>query len=442
MEFVDREKEIALLQREWENTPSFVVLYGRRRVGKTRLLQEFAKNKTSFFFTFPEAVKEIQIEEFKRELAKFLNDKWLEKLELNDWKELFTYMADKLPEKTLIILDEFTYAIKSDKKILSDLQRVWDHELSRKDVMLVISGSLLGMMWDEVLSYASPLYGRRTRDIHLKELDYLNALKFFEDKDYGIQAYMLIGGTPTYLNVAKRHKTIENLVKEEFLSDSGFFYNEPYILLSQELRELKVYFSILNAISHGNTRLEEIANFIGKPARSIYPYIENLLRLGFIEKETPILVKKKRSVYKIRNNLLLSWFTLVYPNQGRISLGKVEVNEDSLTEVFSKKFEDVAREFLILKRPVEFKEIGHWWFKGEEIDIIALGDDEIFLFEVKWSELNEKKAENILRALRRKSRMVEFEGDFHYGIIAKSLDGKEDLREKGFHVFDLEDMLR
>ena len=130
MEFVDREKEIALLQREWENTPSFVVLYGRRRVGKTRLLQEFAKNKTSFFFTFPEAVKEIQIEEFKRELAKFLNDKWLEKLELNDWKELFTYMADKLPEKTLIILDKFTYAIKSDKKILSDLQRVWDHELS------------------------------------------------------------------------------------------------------------------------------------------------------------------------------------------------------------------------------------------------------------------------------------------------------------------------
>jgi len=441
MEFVDREREMALLQKEWENTPSFVVLYGKRRVGKTRLLQEFANDKKSFFFTFPEAMREIQMREFKRELARFLGDAWLEKLALDDWKELFTYMADKIQGKSLIILDEFTYAIKSDRKILSDLQRVWDHKLSKKDIMLVISGSLMGMMWEEILSYASPLYGRRTRDIHLRELNYLNALKFFEDRDYGLRAYMLVGGTPTYLNVARRYKTIESLVEEEFLSDGGFFYNEPYILLSQELRELKAYFSILSAISHGNTRLEEIANFIGKPARSIYPYMENLLRLGFVERETPVLGKKKTSLYRIRDSLLLSWFTFVYPNQGRISLGDVEIDEEALTRVLSRKFEEIAREFLILKRPVPFKEIGRWWFKGEEIDIAALGDGEIFLFEVKWRNLDEGKARKTLKALMRKARMVEFEGDFHYGIIAKSLKGKDTLREEGFYAFDLEDFL-
>jgi len=440
MRFVDREREMALLQKEWENRPSFVVLYGKRRVGKTRLLQEFSKDKNPFFFTFSQTVKEIQIEEFKRELAKFLNDKWLERLKISDWKELFTYMADKLPEKSLIILDEFTYAIKSDRKILSDLQRVWDHELTRKDVMLIISGSLLGMMWDDVLGYASPLYGRRTRDIHLKELDYLNALKFFEDKEYGLKVHMLVGGTPTYLNVAKRYRTVEDLVKEEFLSDGGFFYNEPYILLSQELRELKMYFSILSAISYGNTRLEEIANFVGKPARSIYPYMENLIRLGFVEKETPVLGKKKRSVYKIRDNLLLSWFTLVYPNWGKIPIG-VEIDKNALVALFSRKFEEVAKEFLILKRPFDFKEVGRWWFKGGEIDIIAIGESQVYLFEVKWSDLDEKKAEAVLRSLKKKARLLDFDGDFYYGIIAKSLKNKNDLREKGFYAFDSKDIL-
>lgn len=440
MEFIDREKEMTILQREWENTPSFVVLYGKRRVGKTRLLQEFAKNKNSFFFTFPETVKELQMEEFKRELAKFFDDRWVERLELNDWKELFSYMSDKINKKTLIVLDEFTYGIKADKKIISDLQRVWDHELSGKDVMLVISGSLLGMMWDDVLSYASPLYGRRTRDIHLRELNYQNALKFFKDKDYGLGVYMLVGGTPTYLNIARRYKTIESLVNEEFLNDGGFFYNEPYILLSQELRELKMYFSILNAISNGNTRLEEIANFIGKPARSVYPYMENLIRLGFIEKEVPVLGKKKTSLYKIRDSLLFSWFTLVYPNRDKIPLG-IEVSRDALTYIFSRKFEEVAKEFLVLKRPFDFSEIGRWWFKGEEIDIVAAGKDRIYLFEVKWSDLNEKKARSVLKSLRRKAEMIDFDGELFYGIIARSVEDKSDLRREGFYAFDLEDIL-
>lgn len=139
----------------------------------------------------------------------------------------------------------------------------------------------------------------------------------------------------------------------------------------------------MSAISLGNTRLEEIANFIGRPARSVYPYVENLIRLGFIEKEFPILGKKKRSIYKIRDNLLFSWFRLVYPNQAKIPLGEVEINKDSLIQILSKKFEEIARNFLILKRPVNFKEIGSWWFRGEEIDIVVLGDNTIFLFDVK-----------------------------------------------------------
>ncbi|EEB74157.1 ATP-binding protein [Thermococcus sp. AM4] len=436
MEFIDREKEMKVLEREWENRPSFVVLYGRRRVGKTRLMREFSKGRKTFFFTFPEAIKEVQMREFKRALASFLRDELILKVETDNWFDLLSYLAERA-EDCLIVLDEFTYAIKSDRKILSDLQRVWDGILSEKNVMLVISGSLLGMMWDDVLSHASPLYGRRTRSLHLKPLDYPNALKFFEDKEYGIRAYMLVGGIPPYLRLASRYSSIEEFVREEFLSDYGLFYDEPYIILGEELRELKSYFSILRAIAEGNRRLERIANYLGLPARSVYPYIETLMRLGFVEKETPILGSRKVSLYRISDPVLLSWFVLTYPQMAEIASGTAKLAD--LYKVFSVRFEDLAREFLLFKRPFEFETLGRWWFRGEEIDIVALGGDIASLIEVKWRDLSERDAGRILKGLEGKAELVRFDGKFRFGIIARSVEGKEGLRKKCYLIWDLED---
>ncbi len=436
MKFIDREREVKVLEREWENRPSFVVLYGRRRVGKTRLMREFSRDKKTFFFTFPEAIKEVQMREFKRALASFLGDELILKVETDNWFDLLGYLAERA-EDCLIVLDEFTYAIKSDRKILSDLQRVWDGILSEKNVMLVISGSLLGMMWDDVLSHASPLYGRRTRSLHLKPLDYPNALKFFQDKEYGIKAYMLVGGIPPYLRLASRYSSIEEFVREEFLSDYGLFYDEPYVILGEELRELKTYFSILRAIAEGNRRLERIANYLGLPARSVYPYLETLMRLGFVEKETPILGSRKVSLYRISDPVLLSWFVLTYPQMAEIASGTAKL--DDLYKVFSVRFEDLAREFLLLKRPFEFETLGRWWFRGEEIDIVALGKDEVSLIEVKWRDLSERDGRRVLRELKGKAKLVRFDGAFRFGLIARSVEGKEELGSEGYLVWDLED---
>ncbi|NJE62365.1 ATP-binding protein [Thermococcus sp. 21S7] len=436
MEFIDREREIEVLSREWRNRPSFVVLYGRRRVGKTRLMREFSKDKRTSFFTFPEAIKEVQMREFKRAIASFLGDELILKVETDNWFDLLSYLAERVND-CLIVLDEFTYAIKSDRKILSDLQRVWDGILSEKNVMLVISGSLLGMMWDDVLSHASPLYGRRTRSIHLKPLDYPNALKFFRDGEYGIRAYMLVGGIPPYLRLASRYSSIEEFVREEFLSDYGLFYDEPYVILGEELRELKSYFSVLRAIAEGNRRLERIANYLGLPARSVYPYIETLMRLGFVEKETPILGSRKVSLYRISDPVLLSWFVLTYPQMTDISSGTARL--DDLYKVFSVRFEDLAREFLLLKRPLEFETLGRWWFRGEEIDIMALGKDTASLIEVKWKDLSERDARRVLKELEGKSTLVRFEGTFRFGIIARNIEGKEELRDEGYLAWDLGD---
>lgn len=247
---------------------------------------------------------------------------------------------------------------------------------------------------------------------------------------------MLVGGIPPYLRLASRYESVEEFLREEFLSDYGFFYDEPYVLLSEELRELKGYFSILRAIAEGNTRLERISNYVGIPMKSVYPYVENLLRLGLIEREKPLLGDRKVSLYRIRDPMLLTWFTLTYPQLEAIATGTAAL--DDLYRVLSRRFEDLAREFLVITRPFEFERLGRWWFRGEEIDVVAVKRDTAHLIEVKWEELGERDARRIIGDLERKSRMVRFNGEFHLGIIARRIEGKDELREEGFLAFDLE----
>lgn len=444
--FVDREQEMKLLEREWENVPSFVVVYGRRRIGKTRLLTEFSRGKRAFFHTFMEGAREEQIRILREELAGFFEDEIF--LSFSDWFPLFKYLSSRIKERTLIVLDEFSYAVKADRGILSALQRAWDHELSERPVMLVLSGSLLGMMRDEVLSYSSPLYGRRTAGFLLKPINLRYSLNFFKDMDYGIRAYMLLGGIPAYLSLAARKSGIEELMGE-FLSPIGYFYDEPYIVLAQELRELKVYFSILSAIAGGRHRPTEIANHVGMEGRRIYPYLETLIRLGFVRRETPVVGKEKRGLYRISDPMLLTWFSIVYPKRTAIELGIITREEvfQALQRVYSLRFEEVSRQFLVEINTAErlsfrFERIGRWWRKNEEIDLVALSERErkAFFVEVKWQELSEREARGILRDLERKSELVGLEDwEEGYGLIAKSVEGKEELKEEGYLIFDLKD---
>ncbi|AFL96104.1 putative ATPase (AAA+ superfamily) 11 [Thermococcus cleftensis] len=445
--FIDRERELEILGREWERVPSFVVVYGRRRVGKTRLLVEFSRGRKVFFHTFTEGTKENQIKGIREELAEFYGDDIF--LSFNDWYPLFKYLSSRVEEKTLVVLDEFTYAVKSDRGILSALQRAWDHELSKKPIMLVLSGSLMGMMVDDVLSYSSPLYGRRTAGFMLRPLNLFNSVRFFDDFRNGLESYMLVGGVPAYLSIAARYSDVHRLVENEFLSPDGFFYDEPYIILSQELRELKFYFSILAAIAEGRERPGEIATYVGVEGRRIYPYLETLIRLGFVERQLPVARKEKRGRYRIKDPMLLTWFSLVHSNRTEIELGILsrEDVEERLQKVFSRRFEEVSKEFLIELNhvgglPFRFTKIGRWWHKGEEIDLVALNEREknALFVEVKWKDLSEREAREILKDVKRKAELVGLgHWDKSYGIVAKNIEGKETLRAEGWLVWDLED---
>ena len=270
--FINRGNEISLLEEEWKKENGrLIVLYGRRRIGKTRLLMEFTKDRKGVFYIAEDSSARIQINGLKNSIADFLGDSLLKTLEIKDWSQLFEYLAKNMPEERFyLIIDEFSYLIKSDKRILSVLQRLWDTIFSHSPIVMVLSGSMLGLMSEMVLSYASPLYGRRTRDIHLEELPLKHARKFLSlPVEEAMKLYFITGGVPEYLLKAAEYNSLSRFLEKELLNKTGYFYNEPYFIISQEFRELKTYFSILNAIAYGNTRPADIANFVGIEARRI-----------------------------------------------------------------------------------------------------------------------------------------------------------------------------
>lgn len=443
--FVNREEELSTLEDEWKKEGGrLIVLYGRRRIGKTRLLTEFTTGRRGIFYIAEDSSTRIQIEGLKERIADFLNDNLLRTLEIKDWGQLFEYLARNSPKKRFyLVIDEFSYLIRSEKRILSVLQKHWDTRFAASSIFIVLSGSILGLMEDMVLSQASPLYGRRSRDVLLEGLPIEHARKFLSMPfQEALEVYMSVGGVPEYLMKAAEHRRYRDFIEGEFFSKRGYFYREPYFIISQEFRELKTYFSILNAIAYGCTKPTEIANFVGVEARGIYPYLENLIRLGFVERRVPILGEQKKGIYLIMDHVFDFWFNFVFRHREEVERGGFALRDAELSSYFGKKFEDLAAGLL---RPLlPHNRFGSWWQRGEEIDLVALNDStkEIAFFECKWSSVSEEEAAEILAELKRKAALVKRhngERMERYGIVAKALQGKEGLREKGCLAYDLRD---
>ena len=451
--FINRDYEMSLLKESWKkNVANFIVIYGRRRVGKTRIALEFMKNKEGISYTAEDTNKKVQINGLKNKIAEYFNDEFLRKTELNEWRDLFEYLKKVIPRKKRMyfIIDEFSYIVKNDESILSILQKFWDGFLSKTNVFFMISGSMFGLMSEKVLSSASPLYGRRSRDMLIRPLVFEHSSKFLKMPfDEKLKVYMCIGGVPEYLLKARGYKDGNNFLINEFLKKDGYFYREPYFLLSQEFKEIKTYFTILNAIAYGKTKPNEIANFAGIKAREIYPYFENLIRLGFVERICSILGSKKVGIYLIKDVLLDAWFNLVLVNREKIEREEIEINKNELNTYFGKRFEMFVRNELFHKL-LKFKETGKWWGhyrdkegkrKEIEIDIVALNEQkkEILFAECKWKE--NVNAEKVLSELKEKSGFVQWNTEKrkdHYAIFAKSF--KKKIKEKNVHLFDLKDI--
>ena len=445
--FIDRVEELEVLERDWKSQKNgFIVLFGRRRIGKTTLLNEFVKNKEGIRYTAEDVNKSVQITQFKNIVAGHLKDDFLLKQDISDWSSLFAYLPKVLNKnkRTYLWIDELSYIIKNDASVTSVLQKFSDDFLRESNVFLILSGSLFGLMSEKVLSSSSPLYGRRTRDILLRPIHFTFANEFlnfnFEDL---LKTNLTINGIPEYLTVASKHKNYSDFILNEFLRPEGYFFREPIYLLSQEFKEIKTYFSILNAIAYGNSRPTEIANFVGIQAREIYPYLELLINYGFVSRQTSILGDKKRGVYHISDNFFDFWFNFVHKNREAIERRECRINKSELNSYLGKRFEMLIRDNLSLFFK-DFEHGGRWWHNDQEIDIVALRDEkkEILFGECKWQE--KVDAFDILRKLIEKTKLVAWGGEDRretFAIFAKSFSRKiKEFEGKNVHCFDLKDI--
>ena len=355
--FVDREQEMETLLNEYERSgSSLVVLYGRRRVGKTTLISEFIKDKNALFFLASEESETQNCAAFKEKAADFIDNDLLRNADVKSWDTIFkTIMDAHHDSKPVIVLDEFQYLGKSNSAFPSIFQRIWEEILKNQEVMVILCGSLISMMESQTLAYDSPLYGRRTAQIRLRQIPFAYYHEFFPDKSRKnlIEMYAVTGGVPKYIELFSESRDIYTAIQKCVLNRSGYLYDEPHFLLQQEVSEVGSYFSIIKAIAAGNSKLSAIASVLEIKATSLTKYLKTLIDLDILEREVPITEEKpeksKRGLYKIKDNYLRFWFAFVYPNRSFIESGHSRIvmntiHKGLVTNHIGFVYEDVCRE--------------------------------------------------------------------------------------------------
>ena len=260
--FINRVRELAFLEKRYAAPQAeLVVLYGRRRVGKTELLRRFCEGKRHFFYVADLGTTETTLAEVAKRYGELFHAD-PDSVHFATWDQAFKALARQAAdERLIVVLDEFTYLLQTDAAFPSILQRLWDETLQHSRLMVILSGSYVGIMEREVLAYQAPLYGRRTGQWHLQPLAFADARLFLPG--YGtpdqVRAFAILGGVPAYLRQFTDRRPLLDNIEEAILSQGSFLYDEPRFLLQMELREPRVYFAILEAIATGRVRQDEIS---------------------------------------------------------------------------------------------------------------------------------------------------------------------------------------
>lgn len=406
MKFLGREKEILDLEKEYARDGGFVVIYGRRRIGKTTLIKQFIKSKTAFYFLATKEVESQSMKRFAGVIARTTGNSVMQKAAFSDWLDLFQAVADYKPnEKKVLVIDEFPYLVKVNDSFPSILQNAWDEILKDSNVMLILCGSLISMMKKHALSYESPLYGRRTAQMRIAPLPfttvYENQKLSFEE---AAEQYSITGGVPKYMEFFSDGQPLYEQIKENVLSKNSFLYEEPNFLLTDEVQVPTNYFSIIKVIADGNHKLGTIAGILGLETSALTPYLKTLSELGFIEKQVPVTErnaeKTRKGLYFISDNFLRFWFRYVYPYKGELELDNTQISLDELDKDFKEKFvafayEDICKEIfarLCSDKAIDFtpSKIGSYWLNDKsgntQIDVMAVDtvNKRLFAGECKY----------------------------------------------------------
>lgn len=452
LQFVDRQDEMRTLNRILaQRRAALVLLYGRRRVGKTRLLQEFMKDKRGLYFYVPNAEEKTILAEFSR----VVESEFFEGFKFVDFVSFMEYFAKKCGANGIVAVDEFQ-RLTNINGAISLLQKYWDEKLSKTRCVLILSGSSIGAIRRVALRGDAPLYGRRTATLKIEPFKYLDLFDCF--KKYSAEELVAIygsfGGTPAYLEHVDENISVEENIVEEILSKRSPLHDEPEMLLMEEVRAPQRYMDILSVIASGKNTLSEIANATGLSRENITTYLKALEILDLTERVTPVAEPEaKRGVYRIKDPFFVFWFRFVRPNKRQLELG-LEKNvwrntKEEFKTYLGRVFEDICIEVLVEMTkqkllPIQIENIGKWWWKETEIDIVGIEtkSKKALALEAKMAELNYQEAEKLLSELSIKAKQIRNVKDCILGVMAKKIVDKEKIREEGFLAFDLEDMTK
>ncbi|NJE76735.1 ATP-binding protein [Thermococcus sp. ES12] len=446
LKFIDREDELKALEELYsQGKAQFVLIYGRRRIGKTELVKRFIEGKKSFYFLARKEPMELELERIVRSFNRRFNVF----IEAKNLEEFFEEVANF--GRLVFVIDEFPYWVEEDRSIPSTFQYIWDEILRESQVMLILLGSSISTM-EGLMSYKNPLYGRRTAQLKLSALGFFHLRDAFPSYSWEelVKVYGTIDGIPAYLGYFDDSLSVEENIERNFYRRVSVLYEDAERLLKDELREPITYLNILKAINDGKTKLTEIANETKVAVTNLPKYLKTLETLDLVYREFPVTVRERKrfGVYRVRDFYYRFWLRFVYPYRDDIEIGAIRFEDfrDDFNKYLGEVFESVAREFLIRlnsknELPFRFTKIGRWWDRREEIDLVALNslNGEAGLFEVKWKELSRRGVLKVLRTLEKKGEKAELGKRRYYGLIAKRVEGKEELQEMGYLVFDLKD---
>ena len=434
--FIGRNTELKTLDKLYRsNKFEFAVIYGRRRVGKTALINEFSRDKDTIFFTGVETNAKQNLENFSRCIMEYQTGFAVDS-SFASFQAALEYVFQLAQKKRLVmVIDEYPYVARASKSFASTLQLLIDKNKDSSKLFLILCGSSMSYMEDNVLAYKAPLYGRRTAQLKIQPFDFFESCRYFENfsgEDKAL-AYGIMGGTPQYLMQLDDRLSIEDNIKNTHLNPASSIFEEPNNLLKQEVREPAIYNAVITAIATGASKMSEISGKIDEDTSVCATYIKNLISLGIVKKEMPYGEKSgRKTIYSIEDNMFRFWYRFVPENTSLISRGAADLAYSRIAPELSAYmggvFEEICKQYLwrlLLagKCAVSFTELGRWWGTNpktrtqEEIDIMGTDKDSALFGECKWT--NDKVDLGVLETLIERSSLFRF-GKTHFYLFSKS----------------------
>lgn len=436
--FHGRNEELKKLNRRYKDDKfECIIIYGRRRVGKTALINEFCKDKPTIFFSALNTTGRENLEALSKAIWNYERSGMENTPVFSDYDAAFAELTALTQEKRIVVvIDEYPYLAKAMPAVSAMLQHLIDHKWNNSHMFLILCGSSMSFMENQVLGQESPLYGRRTGQFKIEPMDYKETAAFHPELPPTDNAliYGITGGVPHYINKLDVRDSLDEALLLNLFDRSAYLYEEPANLLKQELREPAIYNAIIKAVAEGASRPNEIVTKTGEDSSIVTKYLKTLIDLGIVKRETPIAEKPgRKTIYLLADNFFRFWYRFVPTNTSAIDSGRIsETYEHAvkpyLSDYMGLTFEQMCRDYLIYyakNLPIELNETGQWWGndplqkKQIQIDIVGtpVNGKEYLIGSCKYR--NEKIGIDELELLRRYAAAFGKGDRYHYYIFSK-----------------------